>query len=870
MKKFGITILCLLAYALPCFADHISGGEIFYKLIRESNRIYTYRVTVKLYQGCSVIRPFPANAFISIFQKGSGDKIRDTIFARQKTEKIQLEVTDSCINNPPVVCYNIAFYEVDIDLPESENGYILAYMANYRIRGLTNIQYTQPDFGAIFTADIPGNSLEQQAADNNSARFTGSDLVLVCANLPFSYSFSAEDDDGDDLEYYFCAAYNSSGFNPGVVEGIIFPSAPPFPQLPYRSPFSEEQPLGNRIVIDRSTGLISGVAPDAGVYVVTVCVAEIRDGMVIAVQSKDIQINIANCGISEAKLPPSYMLCDSTFSLSAFNLSLSPVITDYFWEVLDKNESVLHSSNLPSLQYTFPDTGAYFLRLYVNDANLCGDTAKTPVLVYPGFKPEFSASSLCINNPTQFTDASTSRYGIVNSWRWDFGEVEKDTSRQRNPAFQYPQQGEKNVSLIAGNSFGCVDTVSKIIDISDKPALRLNFRDTLICLGDTIALRSEAPGKITWRPAGFLDFATGNRVSAFPATNTRYYAEVNDNNCINTDSMMVRVVPEVTLVMPADTIICLGDPIRLMAQSNGIRLDWRPQTGLSNPEILQPMATPLQHTTYTLTTRVGGCVRTDSVSITVVAYPTAFAGNDTSICYNTPVSLLGDGNGSRFEWLPAQSVANPTQPLTNAMPNTPTNFVLKVFDNKGCPKPGTDTVFVFVSPPLNLKITNDTNAIVGVPLSLSATGGLTYQWSPATYLNDAAIPDPVALFTQDHNAFTYKVVTLADNGCGDSATITIRAFVKGRYIYMPTGFTPNGDGLNDILKPTLTAVKKLETYIIFNRYGEIVFETKEMGKGWDGIWKGKPQPNGLFTWMVRVKLYDDSISVEKGTVSLIR
>lgn len=870
IKKLVIFFLGFILGGLPGFADHISGGEIFYKLIQHGGGSYTYRVTVKLYQGCHVARPFPANAFISIFEKGSATKIRDTIFARQKTEKIQLQVTDSCINNPPLVCYNIAFYEVDVTLPESENGYLLAYMANYRIRGLSNLQYTQPDFGAIFTADIPGNSTEQQAANNNSAQFTGSNLVLVCANLPFSYSFSAKDDDGDILEYYFCSGYNSSGFNPGVIEGIIFPSPPPFPELPYKSPFSASEPLGSKVTIDRSNGLITGIAPEAGVYVLTVCVAEIRDGSVIAVQSKDIQINVANCGISEAKLPPAYSLCDTSFSLSAFNLSLSPFITDYFWEVLDRNETVIHNSVQPNLQFTFPDTGAYFLRLYVNDANLCGDTAKVPVLVYPGFKPDFFASSLCINNPTQFTDATTSRYGTVNSWHWNFGEAASDPSRQRNPNFQYPQQGLKTVLLTAGNSLGCIDTLSKTIDISDKPSLKLNFKDTLICLGDTLELRSNAPGIITWRPTTTLTAATGNSVLAFPATNTRYFAEVNDNDCINNDSMLVRVVPEVTLKIPKDTTICLGDSIRLFAQSNGTQFKWFPQIGLSNPNLLQPMATPFQNANYSLTARVGGCERTDSVRITVAAYPTAFAGADTAICYNTPVMLSGSGNGLRYEWLPAQTVANPTSLSTTAVPLSSTHFVLRVFDNKGCHKPGTDTVFVLVSPQINLQITTDTNAIVGIPLQLSASGGLTYRWIPDTYLNDPNLPNPIALFTQNHNAFTYKVVTLANNGCGDSATITIRAFVKGRHVYVPTAFTPNNDGLNDLLKPTFTGVKRLETFALFNRYGEKVFETATMDTGWDGNWKGQPQPNGLFTWMVRVRLHNDSLLVDKGTTLLIR
>src|SRR5262249_41521532 len=153
-----------------------------------------------------------------------------------------------------------------------------------------------------YTTEIPGTTEIASAPQNNSARFTGSDLVVICANGPFNYSFAASDDDGDELRYSFCNAYVAGGGGRGA-DGAP-PSLPPYQPVPYGSGFSSSAPLKDRVKIDPKTGLITGIAPDEGVYVVTVCVEEVRSGKVIAVQRKDLQINIANCKVAAAALLP--------------------------------------------------------------------------------------------------------------------------------------------------------------------------------------------------------------------------------------------------------------------------------------------------------------------------------------------------------------------------------------------------------------------------------------------------------------------------------------------------------------------------------------------------------------------------------------
>jgi PKD repeat protein len=122
------------------------------------------------------------------------------------------------------------------------------------------------------------------------------------------------------------------------------------------------------------------------------------------------------------------------------------------------------------------------------------------------FFPDFKVTGSCVLNPYQFTDLTTSKYGIVNSWHWDFGDpsVTSDTSTIQNPAYKYPSKDSVLIQLIVTNSKGALDTVAKAINISDRPTITLPFHDTLICNIDTLQLHSTcgtASAIYSWSPS---------------------------------------------------------------------------------------------------------------------------------------------------------------------------------------------------------------------------------------------------------------------------------------------------------------------------------------------------------------------------------
>lgn len=819
---------------------------------------------------CNSGRMFPDPAVISIFEKGSGNRIQDVSTPISNREVIQITNFDPCISNPPTVCYEIAYYNFSIALPASASGYIMGSQVNYRIRGITNLNGAQ--VGATYTCEIPGTGVTNDGPKNNSAVFTGSDLVVVCAGNYFSYSFAASDADGDEIRYSFSDAYASTnGGTNGTPTG-----APPFPAVPYGGgDFDGTKPLGDQVKINPATGLITGVAPDAGVYVVTVSAEEIRNGQVIAVQRKDLQVNIADCSIAAALLEPDYMLCGNTRTATIRNNATSPLIVSQDWEVYDPGGNSIFTSTSFNFNYTFPVNGKYSIRLIVNRNAQCSDTTFSQVFVFPGLIPDFDTRGICITKPTTFTDRTTLLSGTVNSWKWDFGEptTTLDVSGLQNPVYTYPGMGIKDIRLIVTTSDGCRDTVYKSTTIIDKPPITLGFRDTLICINDRVQLQASGTGNFQWSPpVNMVNAATGTPTVAPPVT-TKYYVDLETEGCRNRDSLMVRVVNFVTLNQMGDTTICRGDTIRLRVNSDGLQYNWLPAPQVLTPGLKDPLVvTPVQNTTYQVTAIIGGCSARRDIRVSTIPYPLVNAGADTMICYHTSAQLHGLTDGNSWQWSPATTLNNATllSPVATPVLDV-TNYILTTFNSvSGCPKPSRDTIMVTMLPKIFPFAGRDTVVIINQPLQLTATGGIRYQWSPPAALSAANIPNPIALFAEGSTGLHYRVQVFNEAGCSDTAGLNIKVFATLPTVFVPTAFTPNNDGRNDVVKPIAVGMKKIEYFSIYNRWGDMVFTTSTNEHGWDGRVGGRDQGTNTYVWIVKAVDYTGKVYFQKGLVTLIR
>ncbi|MBS1656336.1 MAG: hypothetical protein JSU05_15895, partial [Bacteroidetes bacterium] len=404
----------------------------------------------------------------------------------------------------------------------------------------------------------------------------------------------------------------------------------------------------------------------------------------------------------------------------------------------------------------------------------------------------FTYSGICFSRPTDFFDASTSVYGTVNSWSWDFGEpgITSDFSTSQNPIYTYPTMSNKIVVLTATDTKGCKDTVSQVVPIQDKPAISLAFRDTLICVSDAVQLQASGNGIFSWTPNINISNPGSATPIVSPVTTTTYIVSLDDQGCHNKDSVKVRVIDHVSLAAMNDTTICRGDTIRLHVVSDGLHYNWTPSNQFIDPSLANPLAVTFTTTTYQVTAIVGSCSATDNVMVKTIPYPYANAGNDVTICYNSSVQLHGTMDGIAASWSPSGSLNDPHILNPVASPPQTTSYVLSVTDVKGCPKPGRDTVIVTVLPKIIPFAGRDTAVVIGQPLQLNASGGFAYQWIPSDYLSSSVIANPVAQFDIPIDAIRYKVLVFDEANCVDSAFITVKVFKSMPTIFVPSAFTP--------------------------------------------------------------------------------
>jgi gliding motility-associated-like protein len=887
MKKI-VFLFFLFIVAAPAFANHLKGGFFTYEYLGPGTSDPThskYRIRLTIYMICNPNSGQIDQTIPFTFFNNNTNQIHTNVMVGISQQYTLSKVKDDeCITGNQAICYyTILVYDLsEIELPPVGAGYTVSYQRCCRITGIQNVAPPSNNIGNTYSIRIPGSSSPLNASTNSSAVFLVNDTAVVCGGSFFQIPFIANDPDGDSLSYSFCGAWRGGGQGAGAGPDGVSPNpaaAPPYNEIPYNSGYTGMTPLGNNVSINPQTGIISGIAPvTPGEYVVTVCVNEWKNGQLVASTRKELHLKIGDCNAIQATISinnqiiqpttPQYINC-KTFNLNFANPTTSG-INSYSWDFGMPNRDD-DTSNLATPIFLYPDTGSYSVKLVVNRGEACSDSTTVLVKLYPGFFAGFTYDGICTNLPTKFTDTTKTAYGTVSAWQWDFGDpASPQGSVQQNPSYTYTTVGTKNVQMIVRSSNGCVDTVQKAIQILDKPPLDLAFKDTLICANDTLQLLATGNGVMTWTPAVNIIGANTPNPLVFPTATTSYFVRLDQGGCINNDTVKVNVVSFVSLQVRSDTTICLTDSVRLSATGNGLSYTWSPNATLSDPNIPNPMARPQGRTSYTVVSSIGKCSATGSLTVNTVPYPVANAGPDTTICFDSFAQLRGSMQASSFSWSPNASLTNVNTLSPVARPPSTTRYVLTVFDNQGCPKPGRDSVIVTVLPKIFPFAGNDTSVVAGQPLQFNATGGVDYLWTPATGLSANNVFDPVGTYNGSFDSIRYRVYVFDEAGCVDSSFITVKIFRTEPQVFVPSAFTPNRDGKNDLFRPIAVGLTKIEYFRVFNLWGELVFSTTINGHGWDGRIKGQEQGTGTFVWLVKGVDYTGKSVFHKGTVTLIR
>ncbi len=868
MKR--IIFISLLVFLFnDTFANHISGGEMIYRYLGPgTGNSKRYRITLRLFRdnlGGGAL--MPGNVFIGIYNNDLNSQISGSPFNVTITSTINVPVVPppACMINPPVLDYSLGSFDLIVELPNNVNGYTAAYQTCCRIFPLENV-FTQNQpaqgEGSTYSCVISGSS--QLPSGNNSSPQFRTQLTRVCYKAGFTFDFGANDPDGDSLVYYYCNAFNRGA---ATNSGNVSPSTPPFQSVTYINGYAGTSPLGSGSTLNPRTGLISGIAPpNAGRYVVCVCVDEYRNGVKIGTHRKDFILTVHDCEVATATLLDKYPSCDG-FTLTFQNLTPSNVIQTYDWDFGDGN-----TSTQPSPTHTYADTGVYILKLVVNRGLPCSDSTTSIVRVFPGFRPDFGFAGQCKNTPIQFNDLTTADYGVPNRWEWDFGDPTSpsNTSTVKNPTHIYASTGTYTVTFVVETSKGCIDTLQKTIEIKDKPALTVS-NDTVICIIDTLQLHTTGAGSVVWSPNYMISNVNSPDPFVSPDVTTTYTVTLTDPfGCVGSDAVTVQVKPFVTLFAQPDTTICQTDQIVLNITSDALYYLWTETptgTTLNNPTIKNPSARPLQTTTYHVQASIGKCIASADIKVTPIPYPVPNAGPDIHICVGGSAQLQA-GGGSIYSWTPAAflTATNIPNPVS-VRPTDNVRYVVTVKDVLGCPKPVRDTVIVFVDKIIANAGPRDTSVVLGQPLQLGASGGTNYSWTPITWLDNPNISNPVAL---PQSNIQYVVRVSNDIGCFNTDTILVKVFRLSPGLFVPNAFSPNGDGLNDVFRPIAIGMKSVDIFRVYNRWGQLLYSGTGKDAGWDGKFGGRPQEAATYVWYAEGVDYLNNKIKQKGTVILIR
>jgi gliding motility-associated-like protein len=339
-----------------------------------------------------------------------------------------------------------------------------------------------------------------------------------------------------------------------------------------------------------------------------------------------------------------------------------------------------------------------------------------------------------------------------------------------------------------------------------------------------------------------------------------------------TDTLYARLVDTLTAFANAgvnqlscnETAVQIGSPPR-----SGFVYNWSPATGLDNATISNPFAKPSVTTSYELTmrSRGGGCLSRDTVVVTasIINGNINLVGKSTFCLDNNDSAVLHVTPSHSIQWYrDGISVPGATQTRFRANQSGSYHAVIKNLD--GCDL-STGTISVFIDKARPGVTYPEEYAVRNLPLQLQARDfGAFYSWNPGTGLSNRDIADPIFRSTTEQK-FTIRITTATECITIDTQVVKIIPAVE---IFVPTAFTPNGDGKNDLLRPTLMGLKDMHYFRVFNRWGELVYETKTKRAGWDGRIGGAMQGSGVFVWVVSGVGVDGKTHVRRGTSALIR
>ncbi|MES2565917.1 MAG: PKD domain-containing protein [Bacteroidota bacterium] len=877
---------------------------------------------MKVYRDCfNGIPPFDSPAFFTIFDM-FGNPVTD--FQISPNSIIAVPPT----NNSPCAptssgnaCVEEAIYEKIINLPPITGGYYIAYQRCCRNGTILNL-INPGGVGATYWEHIPG---PEAVSGNSSPRFSNRPPIYICNDIPIAFNHVATDPDGDSLVYNLCSPFNGlDGCCPVIGTSPAFPGGqcsnppgncpsvntpPPYISVPFTSPYSSSYPMSSSPAINiNQAGFLDGVPNIIGQWVVGVCVSEYRNGVLIGVHYRDFQFNVINCPFVVAADIVSQTTTNNGqgtgycngFTVSYANNSFNG--SAYHWDFGDP-DTLADTSNLYNPTYTFPGPGDYTVTLYVNPKTPCGDTTTEifhiDSLILPNYLAPtsqcFLGNNFNFNGGGSFPGAST-----VN---WNFGAnaspPSASTPTVNNVIFNAP--GEYPI-LFTVSKNGCSATITETITVWQSPVASIANFPSAGCDPVTITFSNTSTAGT---PMTYLwSFSDGTTSSAQNPTHTFSppglygfsLTVITDQKCIDTSK-----------VIAGNSINVFPTPIANFTYSspsgecfNNHSFDFINNTFFPTPGTItwnfgssastqtssaQNVSNIIFNTTGSfpimLIANEDGCI--DTVTKIIALYTNPVASIDPVISLGCDPMSVNFSNTSTSA-SPLNYLWNFSDGTTSTLPNpthvfTPPGiytYTLTVITDSKCIDTSkfvsVQSITVNPSPVANFVASPLITSIFEPDIFFFNTSGTTNIVSWYYNFGDGSGSDEI---NPMHTYLTwgdYYVTQTVTNvfACPNTIGMTIRVLPEFRF-WIPNAFTPgNKDNLNDVFKPIVIGVEDY-TFMIFNRWGQLIYTTTDTEAGWNGAFKGADSPMDVYVWKCEFKnIVSKEYESRIGHVTLVR
>jgi gliding motility-associated-like protein len=431
-----------------------------------------------------------------------------------------------------------------------------------------------------------------------------------------------------------------------------------------------------------------------------------------------------------------------------------------------------------------------------------------------------------------------------------------------------PSVGTTTYTVSGTDANGCINTDQVLVVTNALPAINAGT-DQAICLGDAATLTGSGGTIYNWSNA-VIDGTPFSPV----ATATYTVTGTDGNGCINTDQVVVAVNPLPTVNAGSDAIVCEGLPITVSA-TGAVTYSW-------NNGVLNGVSfTPANSGTYTVTgTDANGCEATDQLTITISPTPVVtFSADVTEGCIPLEVTFTNTGTvGVDCNWTISNgtvlSGCGPVSTVFNS--GGCSDVTLSVTNNNGCIGSQTIADMICVEEmPIASFTSNPSDFSANDPqvnFQNGSIGAVSYLWSFGQNLGTSNQVDPTFDFSGQFSNQEVQLIAYSPLGCSDTAYAYVE-FLDDILLYVPNTFTPDGDMFNQSFEPVFTSGFDPYNFsmYIFNRWGELVFETHNAEIGWDGTYGGKYVQDGTYSWKIefKPKNTDDKLT-RYGHVTIVR